>query len=87
MSLTNAFQSVNIFPMMLIKMVTVGERTNSLDEVMVRSCSFFDEQVESSIASFTAVIQPAMLVIMGVVVATLFIAIYSPMLSIISGLA
>jgi type IV pilus assembly protein PilC len=72
---------------MMLQMLSVGEKTNSLDEVLSRSCSFFDEQVESTLSSLTAKIQPAMLIIMGAVVGTLFIAVYAPMLSIMNGLA
>ncbi len=86
MSLTNAFDSERLFPSMMIKMVMIGEKTNSLDEVLTRSCKFFDTQVETAITSFSSKIQPIMLVIIGVVVATLFIAVYSPMLSIMGTL-
>lgn len=85
-SLTNAFQKQNLFPPMLIQMISVGEKTASLEDVLTRSCAFFDEQVESSLASLTAKIQPIMLIIMGGVIGTLFIAVYSPMLSIMNGL-
>ena len=85
-TLTNAFQKQNIFPQMLLQMVSVGERTASLEDVLMRSCAFFDEQVESSLSSFTAKIQPVMLMIMGAVVGTLFVAVYSPILSIMNGL-
>jgi type IV pilus assembly protein PilC len=86
-SLTAAFQKQNLFPQMLIQMISVGEKTASLEEVLGRSCKFFDEQVESSLASLTSKIQPTMLIIMGVVIGALFIAVYSPMLSIMNGLA
>ena len=86
MSLTNAFESVGLFPTMLTKMITIGERTNSLDEVLTRSCSYFDAQLESSFTSFSSKIQPIMIIIMGLVVGTLFIAVYSPMLSIMGTL-
>ncbi|MBE6531477.1 MAG: type II secretion system F family protein [Ruminococcaceae bacterium] len=85
-SLTNAFQKQNLFPQMLLQMISVGEKTASLEEVLGRSCVFFDEQVESSLSSLTSKIQPTMLIIMGVVIGTLFIAVYSPMLSIMNGL-
>ena len=87
MSLTNAFESVGAFPTMLTKMVTIGERTNSLNDVLDRSCAYFDAQLESSFASFSSKIQPIMIAIMGVVVGTLFIAVYSPMLSIMGTLS
>ena len=86
MSLTNAFESVGLFPTMLTKMITIGERTNSLDDVLTRSCSYFDAQLESSFTSFSSKIQPIMIIIMGLVVGTLFIAVYSPMLSIMGTL-
>ena len=85
-TMTAAFQKQKIFPTMLIQMLAVGERTAALEEVLNRSCAFFDEQVESSLASFTSKIQPIMLIIMGAVIGTMFIGIYSPMLSIMQGL-
>ena len=63
-------------------MVSIGEKTNSLDDVLTRSCSFFDEQVNSTIMGITAKIQPIMLGIMGGIIGFLFIGIYSPMLDI-----
>ena len=86
MSLTNAFESYKLFPPMMIQMVTIGEKTNELDDVLMRSCKFFDAQVETSLNSMTNKIQPIMLCIMGAVIGTLFVAIYSPMLSIMNGL-
>jgi type IV pilus assembly protein PilC len=68
-------------------MISVGEKTASLEDVLGRSYVFFDEQVEASLSSLTSKIQPTMLIIMGVVVGTLFVAVYSPMLSIMSTLA
>jgi len=85
MTLTMAFQNYKLFPQMMIQMISVGEKTASLDDVLNRSCAFFDEQVESSLTSITSKIQPIMLAIMGLVVGVLFIAVYSPMLDIMSG--
>ena len=86
-SLTNAFHKQKIFPQMLLQMISVGEKTAALEDVLGRSCAFFDEQVETSLNSLTSLIQPVMLMIMGGVIGTLFIAIYSPMLSIMTTLA
>ena len=86
MSLTNAFESHKLFPPMMNQMITVGEKTNSLDDVLLRSCSFFDSQVETSLNSLTSKIQPIMLIIIGAVIGTMFIGVYSPMLSIMNGL-
>ena len=85
-SLTNAFQRQNLFPQMLLQMLSIGEKTASIESVLGRSCVFFDGQVESSLSALTSKIQPIMLLIMGVVIGTLFIAVYSPMISIMNGL-
>lgn len=87
MTITNSFKKYRLFPPMLIQMISVGENSNSLDEVLSRSCGFFDEQVEFSLNSLTSKLQPIILLIMAVIVGTLFIAIYSPMLSIMNTLA
>ncbi len=86
MSLTNAFESYNLFPSMMIQMITIGEKTNALDDVLTRSCNFFDSQVETSMNSLTNKIQPIMLLIMGAIIGVLFLAVYSPMISIMTGL-
>lgn len=87
MTMAEAFKKYDLFPPILIQMIAVGESTNSVEEVLTRSCRFFDEQVETSLNSITSKIQPAMLLIMGTIVATLFMAVYSPMLSIMDRLA
>ena len=86
MSLTVAFETYKLFPQMMIQMITIGERTGTMDEVLMRSCAFFDNQVETSLNSMTSKIQPVMLALMGGIIGTLFIAVYSPMLSIMTNL-
>ena len=86
MSLTVAFDSYNLFPQLMIQMVQIGEKTASLEDVLTRACDFFDAQVETSLNSVVSKIQPTILLIMGGVVATLFVAVYSPMLGIMQNL-
>ena len=86
MSLTEAFDTYKLFPPMMNQMITIGEKTNSLVEVLLRSCSFFDAQVETSLNALVSKIQPIMLIIIGAVIGVLFIGVYSPMLSIMNGL-
>ena len=85
-SLTKALENFHFFPEILIQMVSVGERTAALDEVMVRTYKYFDERVESSLNALTAKIQPIMLLIMGVTIGSMFLAVYSPMMSIMNQL-
>jgi type IV pilus assembly protein PilC len=84
MTLTNAFDSNRLFPDMMIQMVAVGESSNTLEEVLLRSCAFFDVMVETSLNKLTSKLQPIMLIIMGGVIGTLFLAVYAPMLTIMT---
>ena len=86
MSLTVAFDSYKLFPPMMIQMIEIGEKTATLDEVLTRSCDFFDGQVETKLNALVSKIQPTMLLIMGAIVGTLFVAVYSPMLNIMNRL-
>lgn len=86
MSLTVAFETYKLFPQMMTQMVTIGEKTGTLDDIMMRSCTFFDNQVETSLNSLTSKIQPVMLMLMGGIIGTLFIAVYSPMLEIMNSI-
>ena len=85
-SLTMSLENEKIFPTILTQMISVGEKTGKIDEILNRSCSFFDEQVDSSLNAFTTILQPVILLFMGAVVALLFIAVYSPMLSVMQTL-
>ncbi len=86
MSLTIAFETYKIFPRLMLQMIEIGEKTASLDEILTRSCSFFDSEVEASLNGLVSKIQPIMLIIMGGIIGLLFIAVYSPMLSIMGTL-
>lgn len=81
-SLTFAMSCYNIFPQILIQMISTGESSGELDEVLIRTQNYFDQQVEVSILKATSLIQPILLAVMGGVIALMFIAVYSPMLAI-----
>lgn len=85
-SITESLSTHKLFPTILIQMVSVGEKTGSVDQVLLQSSSYFDEQAERSLTTMTTLIQPIMLGIMGAIVGLLFVAIYSPMLSIMQNL-
>jgi type IV pilus assembly protein PilC len=67
----------------MLQMVSVGEKTGSLDEILPRAAKYYDEQVEIALGSLLTVLQPIMLVVMGGVIAVVFMAVYGPILSII----
>ena len=83
-SLAFSFDKYHLFPDMMLQMIAVGEKTASLDEVLMRSCSFFDGEVETALSAMTSKIQPILLALMGSIMAFLFVAIYSPIISMIT---
>lgn len=85
-SLTVSLRKYKFFPDMLEQMVAIGEETGSIDSVLLRSCAYFDEQVQNTLAGLTTILQPLILAIMGGTIGFVFIAIYSPMLSIMQTL-
>ena len=84
MLLSTAFQKYNMFPQILTQMVAIGEKSGTLSEVLNSTCDYFDDEVENTVTSATAKIQPIMLIIMGIVIGGMFIAVYSPIISIMT---
>ncbi|MDD4815694.1 MAG: type II secretion system F family protein [Clostridia bacterium] len=85
--LTTALEKMEIFPVMLIQMVSIGEKTASLEDVLIRSCDYFDEQLQITLNSLTSLLQPALMLVMGVLIGIIFVAVYSPLISIMENLA
>jgi len=77
-SLGNAFNNENIFPPILVQMVTVGEQTGNLDDTMMRISHYFDLESEISIKTITTLIEPLILVLLGVGVGFLVISVITP---------
>ena len=70
----------------LIQMIMVGEETGTLDKILLRTYDYFDQQIDTALGLITTFIQPVLLVFLGVVIATIFAAIYMPILSMITSL-
>lgn len=76
-----AIEESGMFPGMAIDMAKVGEATGALDEMLGNVATFFDEQVEVRVQRILSLVEPAMLVFMGVVVAVILLSLYLPMFS------
>jgi type IV pilus assembly protein PilC len=77
-SLGNAFNNEDIFPPILVQMVTVGEQTGNLDDTMMRISHYFDLESEVAIKTVTTLIEPLILVVLGVGVGFLVISVITP---------
>jgi len=78
-ALAAAMNDRGAFPDVAIKMVEVGESTGALQEMLTSLADFYDEEIETSLARFVTVIEPTLLVVMGLVIAGLLLALYMPL--------
>lgn len=77
--LGDSIMNIKIFPPMLASMVKVGEEAGSLDSILDKTADFYDDELEREIQTATALIEPAMIVLMGVIIGFLLISILTPM--------
>ncbi len=68
-----------IFPPMVAQMVRVGEETGELEKMLGKIADFYEDEVDSSIANLTSIIEPLMMILVGVMVGVIIISMYLPM--------
>ena len=73
-----------VFPPMVVSMVEVGEETGALAEMLTRIANTYDDEVDNAVAGMTAAIEPALIIVLAVIVGTIVIAMFLPMIKIIS---
>lgn len=77
--LSEPIREHNIFPEMLSAMIKIGEESGSLDDILNKTADFYDEEVEQAIQTTTALIEPLLIVVMGIVIGFIVISIMLPM--------
>jgi type IV pilus assembly protein PilC len=80
-SLTEALKQTGHFPFMLTQMVSVGEATGTLDEMLTKLADFYDEEVDAAVSSILSVMEPILLIAVGGMVGSLVISMYLPIFS------
>lgn len=78
-SFATAMLGRGVFPDVAVKMIEVGESTGALQEMLNSLADFYDEEIETEVARFITLIEPVILVIMGVVIAAVVLALYMPL--------
>ncbi|MCJ7508828.1 MAG: type II secretion system F family protein [candidate division Zixibacteria bacterium] len=86
-TITQPLKDSGVFPPMVIQMIGVGEKTGGLDEMLTKIGDFYDEEVDAAVASLTSIIEPVIIVFMGVVIGGILIAMYLPMFEIVTKIA
>ena len=70
-------------PAMVVQMVNVGEQTGSMEEMLTKIADFYDDEVDAAVAGLTALLEPVMIVFLGVVIGGLVIAMYLPIFKLV----
>jgi type IV pilus assembly protein PilC len=83
-ALAQAMLQSGAFPDVAIKMVEVGESTGALQEMLNSLSEFYDEEIETSLTRFITIVEPALLVIMGIIIAALLLSLYMPLFNLSS---
>ena len=76
--LSQALKRVGFFPPMLCSMVSIGEESGSLDDILNKTADFYDDELETAIQQFTSMLEPIMILIMGVIIGFMIISIILP---------
>jgi type IV pilus assembly protein PilC len=77
-SLTTAMQNVNLFPSMVTQMVAIGEESGALDSMLGKVADFYEAEVDEAVESLSSLMEPMIMVILGVLIGGLVIAMYLP---------
>ena len=82
-SIVTPMSTSNVFPPMMISMVDVGEETGQLPDMLMKVAEVYDEEVDNSVTALTAMLEPLMIVFLAVVVGSIVLAMFMPMMEII----
>jgi type IV pilus assembly protein PilC len=75
-----------MFPPMVVHMVSIGEESGALDQMLTKVAEFYEQEVDSALDSLTSAIEPVLIVFLGVAVGFIVIAMFAPLISVISNL-
>ncbi len=85
--MTGPLSNCWVFPPMVVSMVEVGEETGALADMLTRVANTYDDEVDNAVAGMTAAIEPALIIVLAVVVGTIVVAMFLPMIKIISSVS
>ncbi len=83
--LAHSLEETNTFPPLAVEMIEVGESTGALPAMLTSVAEFFEEDVQTALAAAMSLIEPVILVFMGVIVAFVLISLYLPIFSLGAG--
>ena len=78
-SISNAIEAMHVFDPMLGSMVNVGEETGSLGDILAKTADYFDGEAENALSKMVALIEPIMLIVMGIIIGVIVVSVVQPM--------
>jgi len=81
-SLTTSMQSANLFPVMVLQMASIGEESGSLDQMLSKAADFYEEEVDEAVKALSSLMEPFIIVILGVVIGGIVVSMYLPIFKI-----
>ena len=78
-TIASPLKESGVFPPMVVQMISIGEQTGALDEMLSKIADFYDDEVDAAVDALTAAIEPLMIVVMGTMVGGMLVAMYLPM--------
>jgi type IV pilus assembly protein PilC len=85
-TITAPLEASNVFPPMVISMVDVGEQTGALPEMLMKIADNFDDEVDNAVSAMTSLLEPIMIVFLAVIVGSIVIALFLPLITLIDKL-
>lgn len=79
--ISDPLKKANIFPPMVIQMISVGEETGGLDNMLTKIADFYDQEVDTAVKGLTSMLEPLIMIFLGIVIGTIVIAMFMPMFS------
>jgi type IV pilus assembly protein PilC len=83
-TITEPLKTSTVFPPMVIQMINVGEQTGALDAMLAKIADFYDDEVDTAVTALTALLEPLMIVFLGVVIGGLVVAMYLPIFRLVT---
>jgi type IV pilus assembly protein PilC len=77
-----ALQQHRVFPVMAIQMISIGEETGELDQMLMKVADFYEDEVEQAVKALTSIMEPLMIIVLGAMVGSILISMYLPMFKI-----
>lgn len=82
-TITQPLKETGVFPPMVTQMISVGEKTGGLDDMLNKIADFYEEEVDAAVSALTSIIEPVVIIFMGAIVGGILISMYLPMFDII----